>query len=459
MSIYAVGTMKTSDYDYDLPEELIAQEPAAERDGCRMLVMDRETGALEDRIFRDIEDYLQPGDLLVANETRVMPARLLGTKRGTGGAAEVFLLREVAGSEPRTNTCAFWEVLVRPGKRLKPGTGAVVDFQDVQGKVALSAEIVDWAAGAQKGERVAKLTTELPSLDEALHAVGNTPLPPYIKNYAGDTELYQTVFSKRETSAAAPTAGLHFTPELIERLKAKGVHWETVELEVGLDTFRVVDEEDPAEHKIHTEFFTVNQRVVDAVAETRKRGGRVIAVGTTSVRSLESAWDAQAANNGTAKAEGYDVADGLDVKGSSIKWPGGRSAGREVPKGESATSANDDTAQADYRVAGEPSSGADSARADAPTNAQNDVAVGTPGENAQRGALTPRDREATSLYILPGYRFNVVDALITNFHVPRSTLMMLVSAFSSRENLLSAYEHAIEERYRLLSFGDAMFIQ
>lgn len=383
MSIYAVGTMKTSDYDYDLPEELIAQEPAAERDGCRMLVMDRETGALEDRIFRDIEDYLQPGDLLVANETRVMPARLLGAKRGTGGAAEVFLLREVAGSEPRTNACAFWEVLVRPGKRLKPGTGAVVDFQDAQGSIALSAEIVDWAAGAQKGERVAKLTTELPSLDEALHAVGNTPLPPYIKNYAGDTELYQTVFSKRESSAAAPTAGLHFTPELIERLKAKGVRWETVELEVGLDTFRVIDEEDPAEHKIHTEFFTVNQRVVDAVAETRRRGGRVIAVGTTSVRSLESAWDAQAAGNGTAKA----------------------------------------------------------------------------AENERRGALTPRDREATSLYILPGYRFNVVDALITNFHVPRSTLMMLVSAFSSRENLLSAYEHAIEERYRMLSFGDAMFIR
>lgn len=416
MSTYAVGTMKTSDYDYDLPEELIAQEPAAERDGCRMLVMDRETGALEDRIFRDIEDYLQPGDLLVANETRVMPARLLGAKRGTGGAAEVFLLREVAGSEPRTNTCAFWEVLVRPGKRLKPGAGAVVDFQDAQGNVALSAEIVDWAAGAQKGERVAKLTTELPSLDEALHAVGNTPLPPYIKNYAGDTELYQTVFSKRESSAAAPTAGLHFTPELIERLKAKGVRWETVELEVGLDTFRVIDEEDPAEHKIHTEFFTVNQRVVDAVAETRKRGGRVIAVGTTSVRSLESAWDAQAAGNGTAKAE-------------------------DTPAGTEPAIEGDADSAGTISV-------------DAETSA-----VEAPSENAQRGALTPRDREATSLYILPGYRFNVVDALITNFHVPRSTLMMLVSAFSSRENLLSAYEHAIEERYRMLSFGDAMFIQ
>lgn len=386
MSNYPIGVMKTEDYNYDLPEELIAQEPAAERDGCRLLVMERESGKLEDRIFRDIFDYLQPGDLLVANETRVLPARLLGAKRGTGGAAEVFLLREVAGDEPRTNTCAYWEVLVRPGKRLKPGSGAIVDFQNGEGEVVLSAEIVDWAKGAQKGERVAKLTTTMPSLDEALHAVGNTPLPPYIKNYAGDTELYQTVFSKRESSAAAPTAGLHFTPELIDRLREKGVRWETVELEVGLDTFRVIDEEDPAKHQIHTEFFTVPQQTVDAIAETRANGGRVIAVGTTSVRSLESAWDKDAEANGTAKP--------------------------------------DSAAQA-----------------------------------ANRGALTARDREATALYILPGFEFNVVDAMITNFHVPRSTLMMLVSAFSSRENLLDAYAHAIESRYRMLSFGDAMFIR
>ena len=215
--------MKTSDFDYDLPAELIAQEPAAERDGCRLLVMDRDTGQLEDRIFRDIADYLRPNDLLVANETRVMPARLLGAKRGTGGSAEVFLLREVHDREPRTNRSALWEVLVRPGKRLKPGTGAVVDFADAQGDVALSAEIVDWADGAQKGERLARLTTTLPSLDEALHAVGHTPLPPYIKNYAGDEELYQTVYSRRESSAAAPTAGLHFTPTLIERLRDQGV--------------------------------------------------------------------------------------------------------------------------------------------------------------------------------------------------------------------------------------------
>ena len=181
--------MRTDDFDYNLPEELIAQEPAAVRDECRLLVMDRESGEVEDRIFKDIIEYLRPGDLLVANETRVMPARLLGAKRGTGGAAEVFLLRECGGPEPRTNRVAFWEVLVRPGKRLKPGAGAVVDFSNAAGEVVLSAEIIDWARDGQRGERVARLSTTLPSLDEALHAVGHTPLPPYIRDYAGAEEL------------------------------------------------------------------------------------------------------------------------------------------------------------------------------------------------------------------------------------------------------------------------------
>lgn len=388
--------MKTSDFDYDLPQELIAQEPAAVRDGCRMLVMDRESGALEDRIFRDIEEYLNPGDLLVANETRVLPARLLGAKRNTGGQAEVFLLRQVKGDAAQAylddsltesvNQQAIWEVLVRPGKRLKPGSGAVVDFVGRDGQVALSTEIVDWAAAKEtesdengaaeesaKGERIARLTTTLPSLDEALHAVGHTPLPPYIKNYAGDEELYQTVYSRHEGSAAAPTAGLHFTPELIKRLKKKGVRWETVDLEVGLDTFRVVDEDDPLQHKMHTEFYTVPQSTVDAINETHAAGGRVIAVGTTSTRSLESAWDASA--------------------------------------------------------------------------------------NDGKGALAARNRATTNLFLYPGKEFHVIDGLITNFHVPRSTLMMLVSAFSSRDNIMNAYQHAIEERYRMLSFGDAMFLK
>ena len=292
--------MKTDDFDYELPERCIAQSPAPVRDQCKMLVMDRRTGEVEDRVFCDIIDYLNPGDVLVANNTRVMPARLLGSKHGTGGAAGGFLLREV---------------LVRPGKRLKPG--ALVDFADSQGNVVLQAEIIDWAAEAaqpdaegsgpdaaaaepaadahsgQRGARLARLTTTLPSLDEALHAVGHTPLPPYIKGYAGDEEMYQTVYSCNEKSAAAPTAGLHFTPELIERIKAKGVEWHTVELEVGLDTFRIVDEDDPEKHVIHTEFYTVSQQTVDAVEAAHARGNRVIAVGTTSVRSLESAFDVQ----------------------------------------------------------------------------------------------------------------------------------------------------------------------
>ncbi len=360
--------MKTDDFDYDLPPERIAQEPWPVRDECRMLVMDRTTGELADRIFRDVIDYLQPGDVLVANETRVLPARLLGTKRGTGGACEVFLLRERFDVEPKTTHTAVWDVLVRPGRRLKPGTGAVVDFTDAAGQIILSAEIIDWGAGEGKGERVARLTTPLDSFDEALHAVGHTPLPPYIKGYAGDEEMYQTVYSQAETSAAAPTAGLHFTPELIAKLQAKGVQWHTVELQVGLDTFRVVDEDDPTQHAMHTEYYSVPQSVVDACDAAHARGNKVVAVGTTSVRSLESAYDREA------------------------------------------------------------------------------------------GRLRARDHEATALFILPGYEFGVVDALITNFHVPRSTLMMLVSAFSSRENLMAAYKHAISSEYRMLSFGDAMLV-
>ncbi len=365
--------MRTSDFEYDLPEELIAQEPHIPRDKCRMLVLDKNSGAIKDAIFSDVIEYLKPGDLLVANETRVLPARLLGHKRDTRGAAEVFLLREVGGDEPRTNRVAFWEVLVKPGKRLKPKTGAIVDFCAEDGSVVMSAEVVDWARDGQRGERVARISTELDSLDEALHAVGKTPLPPYIKDYAGDDELYQTVYSRNESSAAAPTAGLHFTEELIQMCRAKGIDWATVELEVGLDTFRVVDEEDPLAHKMHTEFYSVGKDTALAIERCKANGGRVIAVGTTSVRSLESA--------------------------------------------------------------------AASAR-----------------ESGCGDLLAPCKRAATSLFIYPGYEFQVVDALITNFHVPRSTLMMLVSAFAGYDNIMSAYKHAVDERYRLLSFGDAMLI-
>lgn len=359
--------MKTSDFDYELPEKLIAQNPAPIRDECKLLVMDRKSGNVQDKIFRDIYDLIEPGDVLVANETRVLPARLLGRKQASGGAAEVFLLRQTFGESPTTNTSATWEALVRPGKRLKPG--AVVEFFNQAGEVILEAQILDWVKNSEKGERLIKLSTSFcQSLDEALHEVGHTPLPPYIKNYTGDEELYQTVFSREERSAAAPTAGLHFTSDLIERIKAKGAFFETVELEVGLDTFRIVDEEDPSKHQIHTEYFTVSQRVIDAIEAAHASKKRVIAVGTTSVRSLESAFDVEI------------------------------------------------------------------------------------------GALRARSHEATSLYLLPGSTFHVIDALITNFHVPRSTLMMLVSAFSSRKNIMAAYQHAIEQNYRFLSFGDAMFI-
>lgn len=361
-----LAQLTTSDFDYDLPEHCIAQTPAPIRDECKLLVMNRQTGSLQDKIFRDIYDLLKPGDLLVANETRVMPARLLGAKRETGGMAEVFLLRERFDVEPKQSTAAVWEALVRPGKRLKPG--AIVDVTDGQGNTCLSAEVIDWVDGAEKGERLVRLTTPLTSLDDALHQVGHTPLPPYIKHYAGDEELYQTVYAREERSAAAPTAGLHFTPELLDRIKDKGVGFETVHLEVGLDTFRVVDVENPFEHHMHTERYTVPASCVAAIESTEERGGRIIAVGTTSVRSLESAWD------------------------------------------------------------------------------------------ATQERLIPREGEHTNLFIFPGYRFNVVDGLITNFHVPRSTLMMLVSAFASRDKVMAAYRHALKRHYRFLSFGDAIFI-
>ena len=357
--------LRTADFDYALPEERIAQEPWPVRDECKLLVVDRTSGAVSDRIFRDVLDYIRPGDVLVANETRVRPARLIGAKRATGGVAEVFLLREVLGKEEHTAHSALWEVLVRPGKRLKPG--AIVDFGADPDNPVLSAEIVDFAHDG-KGERVARLTTPLPSLDEAFHCVGKTPLPPYIKDYVGDDEMYQTVYSTHENSAAAPTAGLHFTPELIEAVRRAGAAWETVELQVGIDTFRIVEEERPVDHDMHTETYTVPQRVVDACNRAHEQGGRVIAVGTTSVRSLESAWDTQA------------------------------------------------------------------------------------------GCLQARANASTSLFLLPGSTFHVVDGLITNFHVPRSTLMMLVSAFSSRDIIMNAYQHALDNGYRFLSFGDAMFI-
>ncbi len=388
--------MRTDDFDYELPDGLIAQEPAMPRDSCRLLVLDRRTGAIEHRCFSDIIDYLEPGDLLVANETRVMPARLIGHKRGTGGAAETLLLKQREGADVRVDDgcrgldvtpcpaarVAVWECLVKPGRRLQPG--ATIEY--AQGgpdaapddPVLLTGEVLGHVEG--RGERLVRFSAaEGLTLDEAFHRVGRVPLPPYITAYHGDAENYQTVYSTDERSAAAPTAGLHFTPELLARIQAKGVRFETVDLEVGVDTFRLVEEDDPTRHAMHTERYTVPQRVVDAVHATHAAGHRVVAVGTTSTRSLESAWDATAGPTG---------ADGVPV-----------------------------------------------------------------------GGLVARDHAATSLYILPGYRFHAIDALITNFHVPRSTLMMLVSALAGRERIMCAYQEAINQRYRFLSFGDAMLIR
>ena len=362
--------MRTDDFDYDLPDELIAQAPAEPRDSCRLLVLHREDGSIEHRTFTDIVDYLRPGDLLVANKTRVMPARLVGRKEGTGGMAEMLLLRRREDVDPLGSV---WECLVSPGKRLKQG--ARVEFRPggahapQTAEVVLVGEVVDYVEDSRGGRLVRFEPRGGRSLDEAVHAAGHVPLPPYITQYKGDPEKYQTVYAMREEhSAAAPTAGLHFTPELIDQLADQGVRMVTVELEVGIDTFRLIEEDDPTQHVIHTERYHVPQDVVDAVHATKAAGGRVVAVGTTSVRSLESAWDAEA------------------------------------------------------------------------------------------GDIVAREDATTNLFLMPGSEFHVVDAMVTNFHVPRSTLTMLVSAFATREQIMDAYAAAIRERYRMLSFGDAMLI-
>jgi S-adenosylmethionine:tRNA ribosyltransferase-isomerase len=341
----------TEEFDYDLPSGLIAQHPAQPRDACRMLVLDRRSGQLDHRAFRDIREYLLPDDLLVLNETRVLPARLKGAKADTGGAVEVLLLRCRYGDT--------WECLVRPGRRIRPG--ARLTFAD-GALTGLVVDIVD-----EGGTRLIQFTPERGRFMDVVHRIGEVPLPPYITAPLDDPELYQTVFARDERSAAAPTAGLHFTAELLEEVRKAGVRTATVELDIGLDTFRPVAEDDPERHVIHTEHFRVSERAADAVRETRERGGRVIAVGTTVVRALESAWD--------------DAAE----------------------------------------------------------------------------AVVPMEGP-TQLYILPGYRFRAVDALVTNFHVPRSTLLLLVSAFAGRDLVMGAYRTAIEDGYRFLSFGDAMLI-
>jgi len=351
--------MKTSDFDYHLPESSIAQTPAEPRDSSRLLVLHRDTGELEHRIFRDVTDYFKAGDLLVLNQTRVIPARIYARKE-TGGRVELLLLRR---RDPLT-----WEALVG-GKGLRVGTTVRVE----DGPEAEILEILDGS------ERLIKFSEPI---EPYFSKVGNVPLPPYIHEKLSDPERYQTVYAKEPGSAAAPTAGLHFTPRLLEELQVKGVKIAYVTLHVGLDTFAPVTEENPEEHKIHSEWCELTHETEDAINETRAKGGRVIAAGTTSVRTLESA------GIGNRKSENVNSDSRLPNNASQIS----------------------------------PFTG------------------------------------PTSLFILPGYQFKVVDVMITNFHLPRSSLIMLVSAFAGREKILETYEIAVREGYRFYSFGDAMLI-
>jgi S-adenosylmethionine:tRNA ribosyltransferase-isomerase len=344
--------LKTSDFDYNLPESSIAQTPAEPRDSSRLLVLHRDTGELEHRIFRDVSDYLRAGDLLVLNQTRVIPARIYARKE-TGGRVELLLLRR--------RDELTWEALVG-------GKGLRVD-KTLKIENGPQAEIIENLEGS---ERLIKFSEPI---EPYFSKVGNVPLPPYIHEKLSDPERYQTVYAREPGSAAAPTAGLHFTPRLLEELQVKGVKIAYVTLHVGLDTFAPVTEDNPEEHIIHTEWCELSQETADLINQTKQAGGRVVAVGTTSVRTLESAE--------------------IGNRNLGIGSPASRIAPFVGP---------------------------------------------------------------TSLFILPGYEFKVVDALITNFHLPKSTLLMLVSAFAGREKILETYETAIREGYRFYSFGDAMII-
>ena len=340
--------MKTSDFYYDLPEELIAQDPLEDRTASKLLVLDRKTGAVKHKIFSDVIDYLNEGDCLVINSTRVIPARLIGEKEGTGGKVEVLLLKRRAND--------VWETLVKPGKKLKPG--AKITFGDGR----LRAEVLEVV---EEGNRLVKFYYE-GIFEEILDSLGEMPLPPYITHKLEDKEMYQTVYAKFDGSAAAPTAGLHFTKELLNKIEEKGIKIASITLHVGLGTFRPVKVDDVNNHHMHTEWYEVNAEAAEIINETKRNGGRVICVGTTSCRTIESVAD----ENGYMKAK----------------------------------------------------------------------------------------TDETDIFIYPGYKFKVMDGLITNFHLPESTLVMLVSAFAGKENVLSAYETAVKEKYRFFSFGDAMIL-
>lgn len=340
--------LKKSDFYFELPQELIAQDPLEDRSASRLLVLNKDTGAVEHRHFKEITNYLRPGDCLVLNNTKVIPARLMGIKEDTGAAIEVLLLKR------REND--IWETLVRPGKKARPGTKIVF------GEGALTAEVLEVV---EEGNRLIRFSYE-GIFEEVLDRLGEMPLPPYITHKLQDKNRYQTVYAKYEGSAAAPTAGLHFTEKLLEEIRAMGVKTVFVTLHVGLGTFRPVKAENLSDHHMHSEHYEITQETADVINRTKENGGRIICVGTTSCRTVESAAD----ENGRVQAGCGD----------------------------------------------------------------------------------------TDIFIYPGYRFRVLDCLITNFHLPESTLVMLVSALAGRENVLAAYREAVEKEYRFFSFGDAMFI-
>ena len=340
--------MDVKDFDYDLPEELIAQDPLEDRSSSRLMVLDKKTGEVSHHVFKEIVKYLRPGDCLVLNNTKVIPARLFGVKEGTMAKIEILLLKR------RQND--VWETLVKPGKKAKPGTKIIF------GDGLLTGEVIDVV---DDGNRLIQFSYE-GIFEEILDKLGQMPLPPYITHQLKDKNRYQTVYAKYDGSAAAPTAGLHFTKELLQQVKDKGVDIAEVTLHVGLGTFRPVKVDNVLDHHMHSEFYMVSQEAADKINNAKKNGGRIISVGTTSTRTLEAASD----ENGMLK----------ECSG----W--------------------------------------------------------------------------TDIFIYPGYRFKVIDCLITNFHLPQSTLVMLVSALAGREHVLNAYKEAVEERYRFFSFGDAMFI-
>lgn len=340
--------MNVKDFDYNLPQELIAQDPLEDRSSSRLMVLDKNTGAVEHHVFREITQYLRPGDCLVLNNTKVIPARLFGVKEGTEAKIEILLLKRKEND--------IWETLVKPGKKAKPGTKIIF------GEGLLTGEVIDVV---EDGDRLIRFHYD-GIFEEILDQLGQMPLPPYITHQLKDKNRYQTVYAKHEGSAAAPTAGLHFTPELLEEIRAMGVEIAEVTLHVGLGTFRPVKVENVLDHHMHSEYYRIEQSEADKINRAKREGHRVISVGTTSTRTLESAADEQ----------GY-----LTAKSG---W--------------------------------------------------------------------------TDIFIYPGYQFKVIDGLITNFHLPQSTLVMLVSALAGREHILNAYKIAVEEKYRFFSFGDAMFI-